>query len=570
MKQRIFLIVRIVGTVLAFFNALMWFALRPCWSGISSTLGYKGGDNAFLYYLPLAICIFLFVLLLADLILKKIFKKDWLNILFAALHTVFFIAIIVVIALGAIDYMRFVWPKFFLALGVTIIVLALYFLLFLYPNLPIKDNKYFKYGAIGLISVIALGYLVNFSINRILISPVVYAVEDDYQIIFSTTAEATGYVEIGDKYYYDTYNGTTKTFTKIHKIEVPMEVLDAEKSYTIHTQKTIYAGPFGGFMGSDLTQKVEFHPVDSSDGIQYLSFSDIHMNIDQAYRTSTFADHYDFLVLDGDIISDVETFDDANFNNEVAYKITKGQCPVVYARGNHDVKGRYGSELHKFVGAKGEDFYYNFYFDDVYGIVLDLGEDHDDGWWEYYGTAHYADYHAKQIEFLKEEVNRHEYDAYDYHLAVCHIPITFVNSRHNHAEVKKTMTSLLNQMDIDMLLVGHQHQIMIFEPGLIEPETKLTYNSEYKKGTYNGYLTDFNFPSFMISKQGFSMGDATTIFGNGSHIGMYTDVDLDNGKQTICYLNSRGEKIDLLNMFAEKHYGQEITIDLATKAFSSK
>ena len=45
MKNIVFKVIRIVGTVLAFFNALMFFALRPCWSGISSTLGYKGGTN---------------------------------------------------------------------------------------------------------------------------------------------------------------------------------------------------------------------------------------------------------------------------------------------------------------------------------------------------------------------------------------------------------------------------------------------------------------------------------------------------------------------------------------------
>ena len=75
MKAKVFLGLRIAGTVLAFFNALMFFALRPCWSGISSTLGYKGGANTFLYNLPVIICVFLFLLLLADLILKKIFKK---------------------------------------------------------------------------------------------------------------------------------------------------------------------------------------------------------------------------------------------------------------------------------------------------------------------------------------------------------------------------------------------------------------------------------------------------------------------------------------------------------------
>ena len=118
-----------------------------------------------------------------------------------------------------------------------------------------------------------------------------------------------------------------------------MTVLDSAKKYTVHTQRSIYCGPFGGFLGRDISKTTNFKPVDTSDGIQYLSFSDIHMNEALATKTAGFVENYDFLVLIGDIISDVETFDDANFNNKVAYNITKGEIPVVYARGNHDVKG---------------------------------------------------------------------------------------------------------------------------------------------------------------------------------------------------------------------------------------
>lgn len=569
MKNKVFLIIRILGTVLAFFNALMFFALRPCWSGISSTLGYKGQGKEILYILPVLICVLFFLVLFADLILKKIFKKNWLQIMFLAIHAVFFVVIMVVIALGAVDYMRFVWPKFFVALGITAIVGAIFFLLFIYPKTILKDKPVFKYAAIGVCGVSALLCMVHFAINTITYNPVVYAVEDKYQIVFSTSAEATGYVEIGGKYYYDTYAGTTKTFSKIHKIEVPMVDLDQAKRYTVHTQQTIYAGPFGGWLGNDISLTTDFKPVDSSDGIQYLSFSDIHMNDWQAAKTASYVEKYDFLVLAGDLISDVETFDDANFNNKVAYDITKGQIPVVYARGNHDIKGRYGHELHKFVGAKGENFYYNFYFPDVYGLVLDIGEDHDDDWWEYYGTAQYEEYREAQLTFLQEEIAKKDYESYPYHLAVCHIPVTFVNYRHNHVHAKEEMTKLLNQMDIDMFLCGHQHSIMIFEPGLIEPNTKLTYNPNYKKGTYNGYLTDFNFPSFMISKQGYEFGDDSPLASTVSHIGLYIDAQPSARKETCYYLNSRGEKVNVMNMFYDKTYGEQIVIDLDTKAFSA-
>ena len=568
MKKTAFLVIRIAGTVLSFFNFLMFFALRPCWSGISATLGYNGGSNMFLYYLPVGVCVFLFVALLADVILKAIFKdKNWLHIVFLALGVFFLAAIIVIIVLGAVDYMRFVWPKFFAGVGIVLVLLALYLFLFVYPKTILKDNKVFKFGTLGIAALIAVGVLTSFRINYITFKPVVYAVENNYQIVFSTNAESTGWVEVGGTNYYDTYNGTTRTFTKVHKVEVPMAALDAAKKYTVHTQKTIYAGPFGGFMGRDITETVNFRPVDTSDGIQYLSFSDVHMNDHQTFETAKHIENYDFLILAGDLISVVETFEDANFNNHVAYGITKGEMPVVYARGNHDVKGRFAGELHQFVGAKGEDFYYNFYFNDVYGIVLDLGEDHDDDWWEYYGTAHYQEYHQAQLDFLQEQIDAHAYDDYRYHIAACHIPIPFVNSRHNHEHVKAEMTRLLNQMDIDMFICGHQHQLMIFEPGLIEPNTKLNYNPNYKKGTYNGYLTDFNFPSFMVSKPGFTFSDGTELSTAKSQIGLFVDADLSAKKETCTYYNSRGEKVETMNMFFDKAYGEQIVIDLSTKKF---
>lgn len=570
MKNIIFKVIRIAGTILSFFNLLMFYAMRPCWSGISGTLGYKGGSNKILYVLPIIICILFLVVLIADLVLKKLFDKNWLKILFLAISFLFFIVILVIIRLGARDYMRFIWPKFFESLAYLMVLLFLYFLLFIYPKHASNVNPIIKYALLGVCVIGSILFLLNFSINRITYKPVVYAVEDKYQIVFSTNSEATGWVEIGENSYYDTYNGSTKTFSKVHKIEVPMNVLDNAKEYTVHTQRTIYAGPFGGWLGRDISLSTNFKPVDTSDGIQYLSFSDVHMNDRQTAKTASYIENYDFLILIGDLISDVETFDDANFNNKVAYEITKGEIPVVYARGNHDVKGRYAEELDKFVGSKDGKFYYNFYFDNIYGLVLDIGEDHDDDWWEYYGTSHYDEYRDEQLEFLDNELDKKNYEHYDYHLVACHIPVVFVNYRKNHVDIKKELTNKLNQMDIDMFVCGHQHDIMIFEPGLITPENKLTYNSNYKEGTYSGYLTNFNFPSFMVSKPGFTFSDEPSLSNTKSQIGLFVDVDLVNNKEICIYYNSKGEKVDVMNMFYEKHYGTEITIDLNTKEFSSK
>jgi hypothetical protein len=71
----------------------------------------------------------------------------------------------------------------------------------------------------------------------------------------------------------------------------------------------------------------------------------------------------------------------------------------------------------------------------------------------------------------------------------------------------------------------------------------------------------------MVSKQGFTFSDPTDITGAKSHIGFYVDVNLRTRKQYCHYLNSRGEKVDVMNMFYDKAYGKDIAIDLDTKAF---
>ena len=149
----------------------------------------------------------------------------------------------------------------------------------------------------------------------------------------------------------------------------------------------------------------------------------------------------------------VETEKDAQLANELAHQITRGQTPVVYARGNHEIKGEYAEDLHKYVGAKGEDFYYTATLgQEVFCVVLDLGEDHEDDWWEYYGTAQFDLYRQAQTEFLEEILKKGEYKDYRYRLALCHIPVQHVDNKFE--DFKVNWTRLLNIMDIDLCLSG--------------------------------------------------------------------------------------------------------------------
>ncbi|MDY4828340.1 MAG: hypothetical protein SO187_01510, partial [Bacilli bacterium] len=106
-------------------------------------------------------------------------------------------------------------------------------------------------------------------------------------------------------------------------------------------------------------------------------------------------------------------------------------------------------------------------------------------------------------------------------------------------------------------------------PGLIEPETTLTYNKDfyYKGSKYKGYLLDFNFPTFLVSKRGYTQTDSSTLYLNHAQIGLNVNVDFLTKNQKVFYNNILGEKISVVNPFFAKSYGEEINIDLITRTF---
>jgi hypothetical protein len=207
-------------------------------------------------------------------------------------------------------------------------------------------------------------------------------------------------------------------------------------------------------------------------------------------------------------------------------------------------------------------------------MVLDLAEDHDDDWWEYYDTAHFAQYQKEQVEWIKTELaldesNKYCHKNYDYKMLVCHIPVNYINSRKNHTEIKKELTTLLNQFDLDISLSGHQHDLWVFEPNTVTPFKTMPYNPEYKSGKNKGNVTDFNFPSFLISKRGLTQTDSDKLT-QKTQIGLSVKVDLNANIEKVIYNNSNGDKVYMVNPFANIAYGEEIVIDLTTKVFEKK
>ena len=520
--------------------ALFWVALRINHSGISKFLGADNNPSFLIMNLPVmvtaAAC---FAALLAWWGLRCWENRRWLTIVSLILGIIFAGAAGAVVYFGAKDYLRFILPHYWESLAVAGGLLLLAWILYC----PIQEKNWLK-GLI-LVAAVLVAILLGYQLRPCDFSygAVVYAVEDDYQIVFSTSDNSIGWVEIDGECYYDLYAGSMKSADLVHKITVPQEVLDNAKAYSIHAKQMIYRGPFGGYTGPEISESYTFRPVNTDDGMDYFALSDVHEAVDAA--TAAAQVKFDFIVLIGDLVSMVETEKDAQLANELAHRITSGQVPVVYARGNHEIKGEYAEDLHKYVGAKGQDFYYTATLgEDVFVVVLDMGEDHEDDWWEYYGTAQFDLYRQAQTDFLEELVKEGEYENYRYRLALCHIPIQHVDNKFE--PYKQAWTRILNKMDIDMCLSGHKHELWAFVPEQVGAYTELN-----SKGHY---LTEFNFPGFLVGRRSLVQAGGTQSDGNDQYTGLHVQADFEAGIQTAYYHNSNLEILTCEYPFAEGEF----------------
>ena len=535
--------------------ALFWVALRINHSGISKFLGADTNPSFLVMNLPVMVTAAAWIgfgFALAGL--KVWSRKKWPAVTAFVIGIVMTVAAVAVIIFGAKDYIRFILPHFWESVAVSGGIIA-FGLILLFPP---KWKNGLKYALIA--AVAAAAVVIGYELRPCTLSyePVVYAVEDEYQIVFSTSDNAVGWVNIGGKEYYDLYAGSMKSADKVHKITVPQEVLDEAKAYSVNYRQMIYRGPFGGYLGEPRSQHYRFRPVDSSDGLYHIAISDVHEAVEAAAAAAAATDakplamdteNVDFIVLLGDLVSMVETEKDVQLANELAFKITGGEIPVIYARGNHEIKGEYAEQLYKYVGSKDQQYAYTVTLgdDDVFAVVLDMGEDHEDDWWEYYETAKFDLYRQEQTEMLEEILEEGEYENYRYRLMACHIPVVYVDKNGYFEEFRNDWTDLLNQMELDIGLSGHKHVLWPLIPGQVEPNTTLVYNDAYS-GTEGkvegGYLIDFNFPNFLVGRRSLEQAGGTQGNGYDQYVCLHTRADPVGGFQVSNYVNSEGRTLN--------------------------
>lgn len=303
--------------------------------------------------------------------------------------------------------------------------------------------------------------------------PTVCVVGKTYQIMVVTEVEALISVQVGEKTYYCHSNGIRIASAGVHRIVVPTEALDREKSYTVIVQEMIERLPYFPKTGVPVRTEYNFKPIEKNDGINIYHLADVHGHMKQAVSVCRYWDReFDLLIMNGDISSTSNTFDDMILCYKIASEITKGEIPCIISRGNHDLRGFGAEGLARLMPGEAERSYYTFRVGPIWGILVDTGEDKDDDHPEYGGTICCHEFRLEQEKMIKNTI-KNAADEYDdvgvkYKMIISHVPFTF--KRNDPFDIERplyTSWSKLMKDNIkpDIMLCGHTHKACISEPG---------------------------------------------------------------------------------------------------------
>jgi predicted phosphodiesterase len=170
----------------------------------------------------------------------------------------------------------------------------------------------------------------------------------------------------------------------------------------------------------------------------------------------------DFLVHAGDAFDWIDD-EDQLFRRFLTPIITalRSTTPLIYARGNHELRGPFARQLADYVPTPEGRFYYARDAGPVHLLVIDTGEDKPDDTNVYARLNRTIPYRAAELAWLREHLTTSpRATAAPFRVAVMHQPTWGWLADGNEAWV-----ATANDAGLDLLIAGHRHRFSYTPPG---------------------------------------------------------------------------------------------------------
>ena len=298
-------------------------------------------------------------------------------------------------------------------------------------------------------------------------APSVFAVGDGYQIIINTVSESFVDIMTGGRLFTDDSNGILRSANSCHKFNIPAALIEGEKGYTVGVTPVTERKAYFSVTEKRIEYSYSFRPV-PDENIRIYHIADSHNLVEEPVRACENYGGIDLLILNGDVPEDSETVSNFDTIYDICGRITGGEIPCVFTRGNHDLRGR-AAEFHSlYLPDSAGCSYYTFRAGGVRGICLDCGEDKTDDHAEYGGSVACHGFRERETEFIRRESEKEASTGGGYKLVVVHVP--FIHKYHPpfdiEEEIYREWASILREeYKPDLMLCGHEHRYRTVYPG---------------------------------------------------------------------------------------------------------
>ncbi len=348
-------------------------------------------------------------------------------------------------------------------------------------------------------------------------APAVFCVENEYQIMLPVKSDCLMWVEIGGKRYCDHTNGIMRSACRVHRVCVPMEILNTAKEYTVVTRKVIDRKPYFPEFEDEVHTKVLFNPLPESGDIRIFCMSDTHNLVDapvDAYKNSGGAH---LLVMNGDVPNHSGEVEYILTIYELAGKITGGSIPIVFSRGNHDTRGKFAESFIDYTPHRNGKSYFTFRLGSLWGMVLDCGEDKPDSNAEYGGKngANCSEiFRRDETELIKKVIadnkNEYESDGVTKRVVIAHCPFMQIAVSEPPFNIETELygewTELIcRNIKPTVMLFGHLHRSMVITPGSDEDYYKNLSCDAVVCGIPNYGANEYSCGCITVNDDGYSV-----------------------------------------------------------------
>jgi predicted phosphodiesterase len=297
-------------------------------------------------------------------------------------------------------------------------------------------------------------------------------------VMWVTDGPAAGWVEYGPggattSRVIPVEDGLIDAGGRTHTVRIDGLRPDTAYSYRIVSRPIFSYGPYKVEYGDTARGEVQqFRTLaPAKQAYSFLVMNDLHENVEllRAHMRRASEKRFDLVFFNGDSLSHLES--EAQIlerNLAPASELFGRTVPFVFVRGNHETRGAFARQLKNYLALPGGRYYGSFDHGPVHFIVLDTGEDKEDGHWAYSGLTDFEAYRTAEAEWLKKDVQTPAFRNATFRVLVAHMPFYSRQGArapgYGPASCLEHFGAILNEAGLDLHIAGHTHRTDWVEP----------------------------------------------------------------------------------------------------------